>query len=152
MLQFGLSMKYIAQRTNYDCGIASLAMLSDKSYEEIYEYYLKRICGYVITDTLSKGMRDWWIRDYMEDIGYEIIYDPNHWTERGHKVFAERHHVIVRVHEGSPLHSVVMDFKGNFFDVGRGSSPKTVNDFHQIFVVQGYSKKNVRNTNLCYQG
>lgn len=101
-------LRYVNQRADWDCGIACLAMVSDRSYEEIAdEFSAHNIQGVGIEGLLF----DWWFRK--NDFAVQCA-TPDVGCEWPPMPFAPVHIVYVRATQGS--HVCVMSSRGGILD------------------------------------
>lgn len=115
-------MRYVSQKSDWDCVIACLAMVTDKTYDEVH----KNFTGYCEVNgdgrgIVNDGIGDEAFYDYLSEHGfvYSVFqeeYTPSH-EKRTHwpiPPFAPVHVVGVKV-DGIE-HSVVMTWNGIVYD------------------------------------
>lgn len=110
-------MKYVEQKDDWDCVIACLAMVTDKSYEEVYNEFIP----YFNTFGSRDGIDDEAFFEYMGEHGYatltkRVLYQPSQEVRKVWPVlpFAPVH--VVGVMVDGIYHSIVWTEHGLVFD------------------------------------
>jgi len=129
-------MKLIKQEDVQGCGIACLAMVTGKTYQEVLNDFMN--------DFEQQGMSLEGIMEYLKDFGYLTLYKSAlHYQHNPRlkkdmiKPFADMHIVrILQFFDAEQGHLVVMDNRGKFLCPG-GMSDKQVREAYAITDVVG---------------
>lgn len=109
-----MKIKLIYQKNKFGCGIACLAMVSKKSYDNVVQDF--------INDFNENGLETDTVIEWLGDNGFSILVkDIRCYNEKDFaraymfKPFAEVHIVRVRNKVDTMNHLIVMDKKGKLF-------------------------------------
>ena len=130
----------VRQQHDYGCGIAALAMIADRSYDEVREWLLGNWPGgsqrpedWLTAHGIHKGIADWYLAQH--DYVWRTLYggwklDP--WPP---EPFAPVHLACVR-QPSNNNHYVVMRADGVVLDP-LADGPRSLADWPQVYNVQG---------------
>lgn len=130
-------MVIIPQRYEYDCTVACIAMVLEKSYEEV--------SGYFYTNFDKAGLDVDLVRNTICEHGFSVIektcnnyLDVQKMSERMRIPFADIHIINVwRYADSKITHAVVMDKEGKLFDPTGNKEWK----FYSVERVLGFYKE-----------
>ena len=127
-------MNYVSQEDANGCGIAVLAMLTDKSYQEVRAEFLPR--------HIEKGMTEWDMNAYLAEHGYAVAHKyPHYMPQQKHRdvwppePFASVHYCCMNT-TSNTHHYVVMLADGSILDPA-SSGIKSLADYRIVQNVCG---------------
>lgn len=132
-----MNINLITQKHNRGCGVACLAMITGKSYDEILED-----CEAAWDE--QTGLYTNIVDAYLWDHGYALrkYYSNNNWQKIKRdpwpiKPFTDIHLVHLRVYElASCEHFVIMSRDGTVLDPKLGHKPSLA-DYYNIYSISG---------------
>lgn len=107
-------IQFVKQKHQHGCGIACIAMVTGKPYDEIINDFLN--------DFHTEGMTAQSLMDYLGDLGFSIVFKRlSHWNNKDFardemlRPFAPVHILAIKRKADSLGHFVVMDETGKLF-------------------------------------
>lgn len=109
-----MKIKLVKQKDKCGCGVACLAMLTNKTYDAVRSEFR--------CDFETDGMTTKTFVDYLGDAGFSVLHKQiSHYADKDMmrdemaKPFAHAHAAVIKWKADTGEHFVVMDAKGKFY-------------------------------------
>jgi hypothetical protein len=147
MRELGQTVKYIPQEDIHGCGIAVLAMLTGKSYQDVRAEFQPRY--------IEKGMTEWSMNAYLAEHGYAVAHKyPHYMPQLKHRdvwppePFAPMHYCCMLT-PNNTHHYVVMLADGSIVDPAT-SKTQAYKDYTSVQNVAGVMRMSLKVRDLVW--